>query len=268
MPDTAASDRIRTIYDRLIAEYPETKTLLTHRDRFELLIAVILSAQTTDAQVNRVTPALFEAYPNPRALAEARQGDVEGLIHSIGFYRVKANSIRETARRIYDDLGGDVPRDMDTLLTLPGVGRKTANVIRAQLDRAPAIIVDTHFGRVGRRLGLTAQTDPAKVESELVEIVPTELQARFSMILNFHGRYTCKARRPACVRCCLADLCPSALLPATEKQPVEAAEGSARTSTGAMGSPSTERPAGAAGPATAESGKAVQKHRREETAAS
>ena len=210
MSGGAASATIQEIYSRLIAEYPETKTLLTHRNRFELLIAVILSAQTTDAQVNRITPGLFEAYPDPKALAGARQGDVEKLIHSIGFYRVKAKNIRETARRICQDFGGEVPRDMDTLLTLPGVGRKTANVMRAQLDKAPAIIVDTHFGRVSRRLGLTEQTDPEKVEGELVKLVPTELQARFSMILNFHGRYTCKARRPECSRCSLADLCPSA----------------------------------------------------------
>lgn len=219
MPESPETARIRTIFDRLIVDFPETKTLLTHRNRFELLIAVILSAQTTDAQVNRITPALFAEYPTPADLAAAAQGRVEELIHSIGFYRVKAKNIRETARRLVADFDGEVPRDMQTLLTLPGVGRKTANVLRAQLDNAPAIIVDTHFGRVSRRLGLTDRTDPAKVEAELAESVPPELQARFSMILNFHGRYRCKARKPDCEHCSLADLCPSAFSVSSSSRP-------------------------------------------------
>ncbi|MFP4484925.1 MAG: endonuclease III domain-containing protein, partial [Spirochaetaceae bacterium] len=168
-------------------------------------------AQTTDAQVNRVTPALFRAYPTPAALAGARLSDVEGMIHSVGFFRNKAKSIVAAAAAVHERFDDTVPIDMNDLMTIPGVGRKSANVVRAALQGLPAVIVDTHFRRVARRLGLTTQEDPHRIERELAGVIPEELQTPLSMELNFHGRDTCTARNPACPRCPLRDVCPYAI---------------------------------------------------------
>ena len=203
--------RALLLHQRLAAIYSAPRTLLQYSSSFELLIAVILSAQTTDAQVNRVTPALFRAYPTPADLAAADLTEVEGIIHSVGFFRNKARSIAAAAAAVHERFDDAVPIDMDELLTIPGVGRKSANVVRAALQGLPAVIVDTHFRRVAQRLGLTDKNDPLRIERDLAEVIPEEVQTPLSMELNFHGRDTCTSRNPACPRCVLRDVCPYAL---------------------------------------------------------
>ncbi len=200
--------RLAEITRRLTERYPSYRPLLQYGSPFQLLIAVILSAQTTDAQVNRVTPALFGSYPNAARLAEAELSELEAIVRPTGFFRSKARNIRAAAAALRDGYGGEVPREMDELTALPGVGRKTANVVRGTAFGLPAIIVDTHFARVCRRLGLTHESDPEKIERELATLVPSKSQYAFSMTVNFHGRDTCTARRPGCGSCFLGDLCP------------------------------------------------------------
>jgi endonuclease III len=199
--------KILFISRELTLLYPDAAPFLTFRNPFELLIAVILSAQTTDAQVTRVTPELFRLYPRAAALAGADQSDVERIIRPTGYYRQKARAIRAAAWMLGDEFGGKVPATMDELLLLPGVGRKTANVVLSQIYGAPAIIVDTHFSRVTRRLGLTTRSDPAGIEADLRALVPSEMQSEFSMRINYHGRRCCTARKPACERCPLKSIC-------------------------------------------------------------
>ncbi len=172
---------IEEIVRRLEAEYPVRESLLNYSGAFELCVAVALSAQTTDAAVNAVTPELFRRWPTPGALAHADKDELEAVIHSLGFFRQKAANLRAAAARIADNFNGQVPRDMAQLLSLPGIGRKSANVIRAHIWDLPGIIVDTHFGRVCRRLGLTEAKDPLKVEKEIGAIIPVEKQRDFSM---------------------------------------------------------------------------------------
>jgi endonuclease-3 len=198
----------RRIHVILAREYPDIRTLLLHKNAFELLIAVILSAQTTDNGVNRVTPELFRRFPTPERLALAPLEELEDLVHPLGYFRAKSRSVKAAAAKLTAGHGGKVPDTMEALLELPGVGRKTANVILSQVFRRPAIIVDTHFGRVARRLGLTAETDPGRVERALIKIVPEDIRSAFSMRVNLHGRRVCASRRPACFRCVLRDLCP------------------------------------------------------------
>jgi endonuclease-3 len=184
---------------------------LRHNTPFELLIATILSAQCTDARVNQVVPGLLSVYPTPAAMVEADPGRLETLIRSTGFFRSKAKSILGCSREILARHGGVVPRTMEALSALPGVGRKTANVVLgAAYGIAAGIVVDTHMARVARRLGLTRQDDPERIESDLMDLVPQEDWIFFSIAMVLHGRYVCVARTPRCGECPLRRLCPSA----------------------------------------------------------
>ena len=184
-------------------------------------MATILSAQTTDERVNQVTPALFTAYPTPADLAAADPGDVEKLIFPTGFFRAKTKSLLAMAAALEDRHGGEVPSAMEDLVTLPGVGRKTANVVRSVGFRLPGLPVDTHVGRLSRRLGLTTETDPVKVEQDLNALVPPAERGRLSLRLILHGRRVCLARRPRCEDCILSDFCPSSLVSPAPRNRVE-----------------------------------------------
>jgi endonuclease-3 len=202
--------RARLTNQRLTVEYPDAECALDHRNAFELLAATILSAQCTDARVNMVTPDLFARYPTPEDLAVADPGDVAELVRSTGFYQNKTKSLIGMANALVDRFDGEVPGEMEQLVTIPGVGRKTANVVRSVALGLPGLPVDTHVGRLARRLGLTTETDPLKVELELNPMVPADERGDFSMRLILHGRSVCIARRPRCGECVLADFCPSA----------------------------------------------------------
>lgn len=203
--------RAPIIFQRLRDAYPDAKTALNHTNPFQLLVATILSAQTTDVRVNLVTPALFARYPNAAALARARQADVEKLIQSTGFFRNKAKSIIGMAQALVADHGGEVPRTMEELVNLPGVGRKTANVVLGNaFGINEGVVVDTHVTRLSYRLGFTRQTDPVKIEQALIKLFPQDAWALLSHLLIFHGRQVCIARKPKCLECVVADLCPSA----------------------------------------------------------
>jgi len=194
---------------RLAEEYPEAHCELDHENPYQLLVATILSAQCTDARVNMVTPAVFARYPEPEDLAVANPLELEELIHSTGFYRNKAKSLLGMANALVERHGGEVPTAMADLATLPGVGRKTANVVRSVAFDLPGLPVDTHVGRISRLLGLTTETDPVKVEYELNAMIPAAERGRFSLRLILHGRRVCVARRPRCEDCVLNDFCPS-----------------------------------------------------------
>jgi endonuclease III len=200
-------ERARKILPLLEVRYPEIQPLLEYTGCFQLLTAVILSAQCTDARVNMVTPVLFEKYAGPRELAEAPVSEIESIIYSTGFYKNKARHLRGAARAVWEKFGGSVPEPMDELLGIPGIGRKSANVIRAHCFGLPAVIVDTHFSRVVRRLGLTSAEGPARIEREIALLVPEERQTEFSMRINLHGRYVCTARKPDCGVCILYAVC-------------------------------------------------------------
>ncbi len=193
---------------RLAEEYPEARCELDHTNAFELLVATILSAQCTDARVNQVTPALFARYPTPEDLASARPEDVEELIRSTGFYKNKTRSLLGMAAALTERFGGEVPGAMEDLVTIPGVGRKTANVVRSVALGLPGLPVDTHVLRLAKRLGLTTSSDPVKVEHELNAMIPPAERGPFSLRLILHGRRVCVARRPRCEACVLADFCP------------------------------------------------------------
>jgi endonuclease-3 len=204
---------VAEVYDRLAREYPDAHCELDHENAFQLLAATILSAQCTDRRVNMVTPALFKRYPNPRALANAKQEDVEELIKTTGFFRSKAKNLIGMATALVERFGGEVPRTIEELVTLPGVGRKTANVILGNAFGINAgVVVDTHIGRLSRRLGFTKQSDPVKVEQDLMQLFPRENWTLLAHLLIFHGRRVCEARRPKCEVCLLNDLCPSSLV--------------------------------------------------------
>ena len=203
---------------RLAGAFPGTAAelcALDHADPFQLLAATILSAQCTDERVNKTTPGLFARFPDAASLAAAPVDEVEALIRPTGFYRAKTRSLLGMATAVVDRFDGRVPTRMEDLVTLPGVGRKTANVLRSVAFDLPGLPVDTHVQRLSRRLGLTAETDPVKVEHELGAMVPAALRGVFSLRLILHGRATCKARSPRCTACLLADICPSAGLGAT-----------------------------------------------------
>ena len=201
------AERIQEILDEL---YPDPPIPLHHRDDFTLLVAVVLSAQTTDERVNLVTPTLFARYPTPVALAAADPADVEEIIKTTGFFRNKTKSLIGMAQGLEERFEGDVPRRLEDLVTLPGVGRKTGNVIRSVALGEPGLPVDTHVGRLSVRLGLTTETDPVKVERDLNAMVPAAERGTFSLRLILHGRRVCLARRPRCGECLLAWFCPSA----------------------------------------------------------
>ena len=188
--------------------YPDAHCALHFNNPLELLIATILSAQCTDERVNKVTPALFRRYPNALAFAESKQEDVEELIRSTGFFRNKAANIRACCRAIVDTHGGQVPRTMEELVPLPGVGRKTANVILGNAFGIPGIPVDTHVGRLSRRMGLTAHEDPVKVEADLMELIAAKDWTMFGHRMIFHGRQVCQSRKPNCSECTLKKFCP------------------------------------------------------------
>ncbi len=207
-PRTPAG-RARETNRRLTIEYPDAVCELDHRNAFELLSATILSAQCTDARVNLVTPVLFARYPGAEDLARADPQEVEEIIRSTGFYKNKTRSLIGMANALVDRFGGEVPGAMEDLVTIPGVGRKTANVVRSVALDLPGLPVDTHVGRLSRLLGLTTETDPVKVEMELNPMVPAHERGQFSLRLILHGRRVCIARRPRCEDCVLNDFCPS-----------------------------------------------------------
>ena len=198
------------VFARLTREYPDAHCELDHANAYQLLAATILSAQCTDKRVNEVTPALFQRYPTPVALANADPAELEVLIKPTGFFRNKTKSLIGMATGIVEAFGRRVPRTLDELITLPGVGRKTANVVLGvAFDTPEGVVVDTHVGRVSRRLGLTKQDDPVKVEQDLMREFPREDWTALSHLLIFHGRRVCVARRPRCAACVLNDICPS-----------------------------------------------------------
>lgn len=202
--------RAGEILSRLEREYPDAKCALDYTTPFELLVATILSAQCTDKRVNMVTPHLFAAYPGVAALAAAKQEDVEEIIRSTGFFRSKAKSIIGAANALIDNHGGEVPPRMDALVRLPGVGRKTANVILGNaFELNEGVVVDTHVGRLAVRLGFTQETDPVKVEQVLMPLFPRPKWALLAHLLIEHGRRICDARKPKCEACVLNDICPS-----------------------------------------------------------
>ncbi len=206
-----ATERIGPLLAELHAAYPDAECALHHKNAFELLVATILSAQCTDVRVNKVTPALFARFPTPEAMASAEQEELEELVRSTGFYHNKAKNIQGAARRIVEAYDGEVPQAMDELLTLPGVARKTANVVRGVcFGLADGIVVDTHVKRLSQRLALTTQQTPEKIERDLMELVPKEEWINLSHLLIFHGRQVCDARKPRCGACTLVELCPSA----------------------------------------------------------
>jgi len=206
--DGGEARRIAAILAALTREYGEIPRFLVYATPYQLLIAVILSAQTTDRQVNLVTPELFARYPAPEDLARASLPDLEAIVRPTGYFHAKARNIRETGVQLVERFDGEVPHSMEELTSLPGVGRKTANVVRGTLFDEPAIIVDTHFGRVVGRLGLTAERNPERIERELAGKVPPRDQYPFSMMVNKHGRVYCHARRPDCPACPIEPLCP------------------------------------------------------------
>lgn len=211
----SVKSRAAVVAARLAATYPGTATelcALVHTGPFQLLVATILSAQTTDARVNMVTPALFDAYPDAEALASVDPERLEKLITSTGFFRSKARSLLGMSQALVERFDGSVPSAMEDLVTLPGVGRKTANVVRSVGFGEPGLPVDTHVGRLARRLAFTVSEDPEVVEKDLNELVAPPERGVFSLRLILHGRAVCLARRPKCPTCVLSDVCPSASL--------------------------------------------------------
>ena len=201
------------VLHRLLAQYPDAHCALDFTNAYELLSATILSAQCTDKRVNMVTPALFKRYPTPQALADADQGDVEDIIRTTGFFRNKAKSLIGMANGVVQAHGGNVPAEMDALVKLPGVGRKTANVILGNaFGRNDGIVVDTHVTRVSNRLGLASGTDAVKIEQMLIPLFPQEYWTMISHLFIEHGRQVCIARAPRCGECVLCDICPSSLV--------------------------------------------------------
>jgi endonuclease-3 len=208
--NNATPERAAEIYDRLATHYPDAHCALDFKTPFQLLIATILSAQCTDKRVNMVTPALFKRYKTPAALAAAKPEELEEMIKSTGFFRSKAKSLIGMATAVAEQHGGKVPDEMDPLTKLPGVGRKTANVVLGNAyDTNVGVVVDTHVTRVSQRLALTKQTDPVKIEQDLMKLIPQPQWTMLSHLLIEHGRQICDARRPKCEICFLNDICPS-----------------------------------------------------------
>ena len=207
---TAEASSARSIYRILTKEYPDARCELDFNSPLELLIATVLSAQCTDVRVNAVTPVLFKRFPSLETLAAAKLSEVEEIIYSTGFFRSKAKNIKELANRILNDFGGEVPNDLAQLVTLPGVGRKTANVVLGNAFGIPGLTVDTHFGRLSRRFGWSTATDPVKVENDVAKLIPEKEWTLLSHKLIWHGRRICHSRKPECGICPLAKLCPSA----------------------------------------------------------
>ena len=201
--------RIRPIVERLAVEHADAAIALTFRSPLELLISVMLSAQTTDVNVNKVTERLFAKYTKPEDYLAVSQEELERDIFATGFYRQKTKSLRGAMKVLLEEYDGEVPHTLDELIRLPGVARKTANVVSSELGNAEGIVVDTHVRRLSQRLGFTKQEDPVKIERDLVKLVPREDWGRFPHLLIWHGRRVCDARRPRCEDCVVNDLCPS-----------------------------------------------------------
>lgn len=215
VPETSAARkrRLGRILKQLDRDYPNAECALQHSSAWELLVATILSAQCTDQRVNQVTPHLFGAYPTVDAIAAAPIESLEDLVHTTGFFRNKAKSLKGSAQRIVAEYKGSVPASMDQLLTLPGVARKTANVVTGTwFGKATGVVVDTHVQRISQRLGLTSETNPKKIERALMEVLPRTRWVSYAHQIIHHGRRVCKARQPLCEECNLASLCPSAHL--------------------------------------------------------
>ena len=202
-------ERIVPIVERLLAEHPEATIALRFRNDLELLVSVMLSAQTTDVNVNRVTERLFEKYRTPQDYLAVPVEELENDIRATGFFRQKTKSIRGTMKMLIEEFDGEVPRTLAELTRLPGVARKTANVVAAELGEAQGVVVDTHVRRLSQRLALTRQEDPVKIERDLMKLVPREDWGVLPHLLIWHGRRICDARRPLCGQCVIADLCPS-----------------------------------------------------------
>jgi endonuclease-3 len=216
-PDPAELKRqARRVVQGLAKLYPDAKCSLDHRGPLQLLIATILSAQCTDDRVNLVTPALFARYPDAKAFANARQAELEQMVQSTGFFRNKAKSIQGCCKAIVEQHGGRVPGTMEELHALPGVGRKTANVVLGNVFGVPGLVVDTHVLRISRRLGLTREKTAEKVERDLMAILPPEEWVAFGHRMIYHGRRVCKAPRPLCDKCTLASFCPKIGVPKSE----------------------------------------------------
>jgi endonuclease III len=207
-PSPQKLEQARRVDAALARAYPDAKCSLTYANPLQLLIATILSAQCTDARVNKVTPALFARYKDAKAFADSNIVELEALIQSTGFFRSKAKSIREACRDIVEKHGGNVPRNLEDLTALRGVGRKTANVVLGNAFATPGMVVDTHVGRISRRLGLTKNTDPVKVEHDLMQLFPSARWTRLGHEMILHGRQYCKAPTPRCSGCPLLDICP------------------------------------------------------------
>ncbi len=199
--------QIPAVLDALEKEYPDAECALDHQNIYQLLIAVVLSAQTTDVSVNKVTPSLFEAYPTPETLSKAKNEDIEVMLKTIGMYRTKARNIINLTKRLCEKYGGSVPHDYDALVSLPGVGRKTANVVLSVGFGEQRIAVDTHVFRVSNRIGLVKAKDVLSTELSLMKRVPKERWSRTHHSLIFHGRQCCSARKPRCEQCCIRELC-------------------------------------------------------------
>ncbi|NLD36284.1 MAG: endonuclease III [Desulfatiglans sp.] len=202
--------RADKIYAKLDPIYTMEKTALNYRTPFQLLVATILSAQCTDKQVNKVTPALFKKYKTPQEFLNAPIEDIEEAIRSTGFYRNKAKNIKGCCEGLVNMYGGNIPRTIDEMIKLPGVGRKTANCVLGATYGVPGVVVDTHVKRLAMRMGLTGSDNPDKIEEDIQKIVPEDRWRRFSDILIYHGRAVCSARKPEHNKCAIADLCPSA----------------------------------------------------------
>jgi endonuclease-3 len=202
-------ERIRPIIERLQVAHPDAKIALRSGDPLQLLVAVMLSAQTTDVNVNRVTTTLFEKYRRPEDYLAVPPEELERDIYATGFFRQKAKALRGTMKMLIEEYGGEVPRTLEELVRLPGVARKTANVVAAELGNPQGIVVDTHVRRLSQRLGLTREENPVKIERDLMRLVPREEWGRFPHLLIWHGRRVCVARLPRCAECVLNDLCPA-----------------------------------------------------------
>ncbi len=202
--------RARIIYERLTEMYPDARCTLDFRDPFELLVGGVLAAQCTDERVNKVLPALFERYPDAAAMAGAKPENLLPLIQSCGLFRNKAKALQGSSRVLTEVFDGQVPESMEALLSLPGIGRKIANLIRGDGFGIPGVVVDTHCARVAFRLGLTKRKDPPGIERDLEALLPDDAKIRFGHLMVAHGRKICKAQKPRCQDCSLADLCPKA----------------------------------------------------------
>lgn len=207
--DSEIRSQARAIYRILTKTYPEIRCELDFKNPLQLILATVLSAQCTDKRVNKVTPALFRKYKNAKALAGADIADLENLVFQTGFYRAKARNIKGLATKLVNDFDGEVPSTLEELITLPGVGRKTANVVLGHAFDIPGITVDTHFGRLSRRFGWTKEMDPVKVERIVGELIPQKEWTNLSQRMIWHGRRICHSRKPACGACPVAKICPS-----------------------------------------------------------